>query len=275
MTAGADAADLELATSPDGQWTIARDGRQLALFAGGGGAAVGKIELPTTDVDVALVGPPTVLVVLARESHGNQIVLYTTPYLEAAARLDLDTSARIAAVTGPRLAVVAADGKHVAIVRSAGRALATQKIEVAGPVEFAVGLERTSSCSASRASSRSGMPSPAALCCARSSSCRHRRASSARVPATCGRRPPVRDSRSDAEIETALVSQLGRIAMIEGSLPRALLEARLHGATAVALGVPPERPRPWPRDAGLVLVLYGTNASWVADLPALTPPATA
>ncbi len=78
-----------------------------------------------------------------------------------------------------------------------------------------------------------------------------------------------RDSRSDAEIESVLAAQLGRIAVVDGPLSSALLEARLHGATAVTLAVPAERPRPWPRDAGLVLVLYGTAASWVADLPAL------
>jgi hypothetical protein len=84
-----------------------------------------------------------------------------------------------------------------------------------------------------------------------------------------------RDSRSDAEIEAALAGQLGRIAIAEGPLRSALLEARLHGATAIAYSVPTERPRPWPRDAGLVLVLYGTTSSWVADLPALAEPTTA
>jgi hypothetical protein len=79
-----------------------------------------------------------------------------------------------------------------------------------------------------------------------------------------------RDARPDAEIEAELVKELGRIAVVQGSLDRALLEARLHGATAVSTTMPTERPLPWPRDAGLVLVLYGTAASWVADLPALT-----
>jgi hypothetical protein len=78
-----------------------------------------------------------------------------------------------------------------------------------------------------------------------------------------------RDSRTQAEIETALVDQLGRIAVVEGPLAPALLEARVHGATAVATTVTGERPRPWPRDAGLVLVLYGTQSSWIADVPML------
>jgi hypothetical protein len=81
-----------------------------------------------------------------------------------------------------------------------------------------------------------------------------------------------RDARPDAEIEAELVKELGRIAVVQGSLDRALLEARLHGATAVSTMMPTERPLPWPRDAGLVLVLYGTASSWVADLPALMAP---
>ena len=74
---------------------------------------------------------------------------------------------------------------------------------------------------------------------------------------------------SDTEIEAELASRLGRIAVVEGDPDRGLLEARLHGATAVMFQPPPRRPRPWPRDAGLVLVLYGSPTSWVADLPAL------
>jgi hypothetical protein len=78
-----------------------------------------------------------------------------------------------------------------------------------------------------------------------------------------------RDGRPDTEVEAALAGQLGRVAAVEGPLANALLEARLHGATAIATSVPGERPRPWPRDAGLVFVLYGTSSSWVADVPAL------
>ncbi len=78
-----------------------------------------------------------------------------------------------------------------------------------------------------------------------------------------------RDGRSDAEIEAELVAALGRIAVVHGALPRALLEARLHGATAVAMTAPGERPTRWPQGASLVLVLYGAATAWVADLPGL------
>lgn len=78
-----------------------------------------------------------------------------------------------------------------------------------------------------------------------------------------------REGKSDAELEALLAGMYGRIAVIEGSPDRGILEARLHGATAVAFQPPPHRPQPWPRDAGLVLVLYGNASSWIADLPNL------
>ena len=81
-----------------------------------------------------------------------------------------------------------------------------------------------------------------------------------------------RDARTDLEIENELVAQLGRIAIVEGSLRAALLAARLHNATAVTFGAAPEKPTPWPHDASLALVLYGTTSSWVADLPTLPAP---
>jgi hypothetical protein len=79
-----------------------------------------------------------------------------------------------------------------------------------------------------------------------------------------------RDGRSDAAIETELASRLGRIAVIEGGAAPALLEARLHGATAVALVPPLTRPLPWPRDAGLVVVAEPAAPAWVTALPVLT-----
>jgi len=519
---------LTLVTSPDGQWAAARDDRQLLLMPAAGGAPVAQVELPSADADISLVGPPIALVALSRQDGARGLTLYTTPHLEAAARLDLDTPARIAAVSGPRLAVTDADGKHVAIVRSAGRALATQKLEIAGPIEFIVGLERNQllfglpkklevwdavsgrpllraqfqlpppprvvgaaaghlwamhtgsdelfvyrlsdgrpfrhyagasitdvishpaspivvlvargtrgdvlvrlHCYAHSLTMIDGVPEragalalhavgddisllgftgagselwripingagvgqasapvsvPVSASAATSEAGRGPVATSrwreqlvtyaaelargeAEVPllavdnelgelahrlnlsATARRALTVlyalhlvgetasvaalakavgdwseplgqgelgalamlrrkrgrvglrtavtdaldgaparsirlagggattpragafrvsRDSRSDAEIESALVAQLGRIAIVEGPLRSALLEARLHGATAIAHSVPPERPRPWPRDAGLVLVLYSTATAWVADLPTLT-----
>jgi hypothetical protein len=78
-----------------------------------------------------------------------------------------------------------------------------------------------------------------------------------------------RDGRADAAIESELATQLGRIAIAEGDLPTALLEARLHGATCISFAAPGDQPRPWPRGAGLVLVLYGTQSAWVADVPNL------
>ncbi|HEX5060643.1 MAG TPA: hypothetical protein VFV99_14845 [Kofleriaceae bacterium] len=520
-----DAAPLTLVTSHDGQWAVARQDRKLVLMPGAGGAPVASVELSSADVDIALVGPPTALIVLSRDPDARGIVLYTTPYLEAAARIDLDIDARLAAASGPRVAVASADNKNVAVVRSAGRALATQKLDLTPPIEFIVGLERnqmlfglskklevwdavsgrpmlraqfqlpppprvlgasaghlwarqigsdeiflyrlsdgrpfrhdagapisdvichpaspllvlvtpkgllrlhgyahsltplddvpdnhgalalhvsgeditllgftgvgadmwrlpisgsstgaiavqTATPSAVPVASETARPSTPATASrwreplatygaelARGSEAElpivaidnelgdlaHRLELSAtarrvltalyalhligesisiaalakatgdwtealgqgelgalamlrrkhgkiglrtavrdfldgaaprsiRIVGTGATTPRTgafrvsRDSRTDAEIETALAGELGRIAVVDGSLRSALLEARLHGATAIAYSVPAERPRPWPRDAGLVLVLYGTNASWVADLPTL------
>jgi hypothetical protein len=79
-----------------------------------------------------------------------------------------------------------------------------------------------------------------------------------------------RDGRVDAVIETELANQLGQIAVIEGGPALGLLEALLHGTTAVALAPPVVRPLPWPRDAGLVVVADRAAPPWVAALPSFT-----
>lgn len=78
-----------------------------------------------------------------------------------------------------------------------------------------------------------------------------------------------RDGKTDAELEVHLAQLLGRIAIVDrlDELDDAVLEARLHGAAAVAFGSPAHRPRPWIADACLVLVLPGSPTSWLADLP--------
>lgn len=80
-----------------------------------------------------------------------------------------------------------------------------------------------------------------------------------------------RDGRTVRDVEADLVGKLGRIAVIETArVSEALLEARLHGATAVAHGAPLQRPQPWPHGAGLVIVLDGEDPGpWLADAPAL------
>lgn len=516
---------VSLATSPDGQWTVARDGRELTLFAGATVVAA-KLELDTDDVDIALVGPPTALVLVSRHEKRAAVTLYAPPTFELVARLDLEQPSRLASITGPRLALLSPDAKQCHIVRSAGRALASQKLETSGPIEFVVGLERNQvmlgllkkvevwdavsgrpllrpqfqlpppprvlgtaaghmwamrqggdeifvyrlsdgrpfrhyagsqirdvishpaspvlvlvterglvrlhcfahslllldnvpedrgalaqlavgeditligytggealpwqlplSTSAAPAQITSDTATPtAATATSRTEPSKgkawreplvalaqeilkgdtpdlptfavdtelgelaHRLGLS--IPArrvlvalyalhlvgspampisrlaalvsdwadalgqgdlaalamlrrkhgTVALRTAVtdfldgapprnvrlvggaattpragafrvsRDARSDTEVEAQLTAELGRIAIVQGSLDRALLESRLHGATAVSMSMPAERPLPWPRDAGLVLVLYGTATSWVADLPTLVAP---
>lgn len=516
---------VSLATSPDGQWAVARDGRELTLFANATAAAA-KVELESDDVDIALVGPPTGLVVVSRADNRGTVLLYAPPTFDLAARLDLEQASRIGSIMGPRFALLSPDSKQCHIVRSAGRALAIQKLETVGPIEFVVGLERNQlmlgllkkvevwdavsgrpllrpqfqlpppprilgTAAGHMWAMRQGGDEVFVYRLSDGRPFRHYAGSSIRevishpgspvlvlvterglvrlhcfahsllmidnVPEergalaqlaigeeitllgyTGGGKPPwqlplttgapaqvtmdtatpvvmptarapegpkakpwreplvalaadvvkgeapdlpslpidtelgelshrlglsmparralvalyalhlagspavpisrlaalvgdwtdalgqgdlsalgmlrrkhgmvalrtavtdildgaqprnvrlvggapttpragafrvTRDARPDVEIEAELVKELGRIAVVQGSLARALLEARLHGATAVSTTLPTERPLPWPRDAGLVLVLYGTAASWVADLPALFAPA--
>ncbi len=78
----------------------------------------------------------------------------------------------------------------------------------------------------------------------------------------------VRRGRTDAAIEAALITQVGRIAVIEGDVAGGLLEARLHDAVALAHVAPALRPTPWPRDASAVIVVDDASPRWVTELPA-------
>ncbi|MDQ3300141.1 MAG: hypothetical protein M3619_26465, partial [Myxococcota bacterium] len=129
-------------SSVDGQWVAIRRGREISLLAAGAAPAVGMVTLDHDDADHALVGPPTMLAIVTRDAT-PRVTLHQPPYLDAVARLDLEMPMRIAAITGPRIALVSADGKHVQIVRAAGRALSSQTLELESSVEFAVGLERS------------------------------------------------------------------------------------------------------------------------------------
>lgn len=131
-----------LATSLDGQWAIVRRGRDVTLLAKAAAPALGRITLEEDDVDLAFVGPPSVLVAVSRGASGSKIVLYQPPHLEAVARLDLDQPMKLASTSGPRVVLVSPDGKTVKLVRVAARALAWTTIDPGGTVEFSVGLER-------------------------------------------------------------------------------------------------------------------------------------
>src|SRR5207237_9748536 len=119
--------DRVIVTSPDGQWAAFRRGREVALLASGAGPAVGMLGLDGDEVDLALVGPPSVLVAVTRDGS-PRAVLHQPPYLEAVARLDFDVPMRLAAATGPRMAMVSLDGKLLLFVRAAGRSLTAQPI---------------------------------------------------------------------------------------------------------------------------------------------------
>jgi len=133
---------LALYTSHDGAWAVVRDGRRVAWLAKCAGAPVAELALETDDADLALVAPPTALAVLARTPQASTLAVYPAPATRPAARLPLEIPAHLAAVTGPRMALLSPDRRHALIVRSAGHALASQLPELEGPIEFVAGLER-------------------------------------------------------------------------------------------------------------------------------------
>jgi hypothetical protein len=134
---------VKLATSIDGQWVTVRRGRDVTLFDKAVAPPVGQLALDSDDVDLALVGPPTVLLVVTRlPEGGSKIELCQPPYLDVAARLDLEQHMRLGGVTGQRVVLVGPENKGVQIVRAANRSLTPAAIDPGGAVEFSVGLER-------------------------------------------------------------------------------------------------------------------------------------
>ncbi|HUJ57268.1 MAG TPA: hypothetical protein VLX92_02200, partial [Kofleriaceae bacterium] len=131
-----------LATSPDGLWAVARAGREAWLLAGGAGPPAGHLVLDGDDAELAFVGPPSALLAIARAPGATRVALYQPPLAEPVARLELDLAARLGAITGPRLALIADDRQHVVLVRAAGAALAHHTIDAGAPIELVVGLER-------------------------------------------------------------------------------------------------------------------------------------
>ena len=138
---------LALTTSIDGKWAVARDGRTLVLLASCE-TTVARLELASDDFDFALLSPPHALAVLTRTTDASALALYVPPTRETdsiptlapTTELALDIPARIAAITGPRVALVSPNAMHALIVRSAGHALASHLADVEGPIEFVVGL---------------------------------------------------------------------------------------------------------------------------------------
>jgi hypothetical protein len=139
--AAAPSRSSSLASSPDGQWVAIRRGDAISLLAGGAAPEVGTVDVGTGDVDVTFVGPPAMLVVVVR-NVAPRVMLYSPPKLEVVARHDLDVPMRIIAVSGPRVVLHAPDSKKLVIVRATATALAAQTIELDGPLDFAVGLEK-------------------------------------------------------------------------------------------------------------------------------------
>ncbi len=138
-------APTALVASNDGRWLALRRGTQVAVVTTNAPEVRGTLELPTADVDLALVGTPAMLAIVTVAPPAVQ--LYRLPQgasgeaLLLVAQLDLPSPSRIAAITGPRLALLSGSGK-VAFVRVTARALAMQTVDPGSPVDLAVGLDR-------------------------------------------------------------------------------------------------------------------------------------
>ena len=164
-----------IVTSADGQWAAIRQGREVSVLAGGAGAPVGVLELESDDADLALVGPPNVLAVVTRD-EAPRVTLHQLPYLDQVARLDLDGPMRLAAVTGPALALVCAMASRSRSCARRARAVVAEdrrrrrrRVRRRARAQPAPARPRC-------ASSRCGTPSRAGRSCGCSSSCRRRRA---------------------------------------------------------------------------------------------------
>jgi hypothetical protein len=140
-TAAARSPASSLASSPDGQWVAIRKGDEILLLAGGAGPPAGRVFIGTDDADVLFVGPPAMVVVVVR-NVAPRVMLYQPPGLEVVARHDLDAPMRVAAITGPRIALASPDSKKLVIVRVAATALSAQTIDLDAPLDFAVGLDK-------------------------------------------------------------------------------------------------------------------------------------
>lgn len=139
---------VALATSADGQWAVARVGTTLTVLerppptpeAPISQAPV-VVELPSADVDLAIVMPGGVLVVERAATDGTspRLVLLSLPDLEAVAASELEPGYRIVALTGSRV-VLGNGGTRFVIVRIAARALAIQTVEP-GAADFVAGMD--------------------------------------------------------------------------------------------------------------------------------------
>ena len=130
-----------LAAAPDGHWVAIRNGTEITLLPEGVAPPAGRVDIGSTDADIAFVGPPAIVIAVVR-NVAPRVMLYQTPSLEVIARHDLDQPMRIAAVTGPRVALLSNDHKRLVIVRVAASALAAQTINLDGPADFIVGLDK-------------------------------------------------------------------------------------------------------------------------------------
>jgi hypothetical protein len=135
------AVSAAIATSPDGQWIAVRQGEALRLYSTAG-AEAGAATLATADADIAIVGPPTSVIVVERRDDATSVAGLSVPGLGETVRVTVDGAHELAATTGPRLALIARGNRSLAILRASGRAFMSQGCDPGGPVELVAGLDR-------------------------------------------------------------------------------------------------------------------------------------
>jgi hypothetical protein len=130
-----------IATSPDGQWIAVRQSARVQLYTQAGDIA-GEASLTTSDVDLAIVGPPTTVVAVERHDDETALIALAAPGLGETARVTLDGSHELAATTGPRLALIERRAHSLCVLRASGRAFMSQPCDAGGPVELVASLDR-------------------------------------------------------------------------------------------------------------------------------------
>jgi hypothetical protein len=139
---------IAIATSPDGQWVAVKQGAKLTLYTIGGQVS-GTATLSSADADLAIVGPPIGVVAVERNGAGDggvggetAVIGLAVPGLGETARFAMSGAHELAAVTGPRLALVGRSNRSLAVLRAAGRAFMSQPCDPGGAIELIAGLER-------------------------------------------------------------------------------------------------------------------------------------
>jgi hypothetical protein len=134
--------DTAIAASPDGQWIAVRQGTDVGLWPLAGGERAGSVTFASSDLDLAIVGPPTAVIVVERSGGETAVIALEPPGLGETARVTVDGNHDLVTTTGPRLVMINRANDALGVLRCAGRAFMGQQADPGGPVELAAGLDK-------------------------------------------------------------------------------------------------------------------------------------